>query len=140
MWIKWEKGLIRKPEIMRIAKRLGVTKHHAAACCMIVWEWAEDITVDGHIRDMGTSDVSDAVDIPGIGEAMEACDWLLDGGDCIAFPNWDRHNGEPAKQRAMDAFRKRVARAEDRKRILAEQMSGKCPENVGQKQDVSTVE
>jgi hypothetical protein len=118
MWIKWEKGLVRKPEIMKIAKRLGVTKHHAAACCMIVWEWAEDITIDGYIRDMGASDVSNAVDITGIGEAMEDVDWILDGGDCISFPNWDRHNGDPAKKRALNSHRMRIIRAEERAQDL----------------------
>jgi hypothetical protein len=103
MWIKWERGLIKKPEIMRIAKILEVTKYHAAACCMQVWEWAEDVTVDGIVHDIDPSDVSDAVGVAGIGEAMCKVDWLTDVGTGISFPKWDRHNGDPAKRRAEKA-------------------------------------
>lgn len=103
-WIKWEKGLVRKPEIMEIALSLEVSDQHAAACCMMVWEWADDVTIDGLIR--AKPDAIDRVSgQPGLASAMEACGWLVVSDSAIQFPNYDRHNGQNAKRRATEASR-----------------------------------
>ena len=122
-WIEWEKGLVRKPEVMRIARALQCTPQHAAACCMMVWEWAEDVTENGIIPGVSAADVSFAAGVQGIGEAMVGAGWLLETEDSIVLPNWDRHNGEPSKRRAADALRKRVQRREDRMRTLRGRVS-----------------
>ena len=123
-WIEWEKGLVRKPEVIRIARALGSTPQHAAACCMMVWEWAEDVTENGIISGVTAADVSFAAGVEGIGEAMVAAGWLLENEDAVVLPNWDRHNGAPAKRRALNALRMRVERAEDRARRLNERARG----------------
>jgi len=123
LWIEWEKGLVRKPEVLRIARTMQCTPQHAAACCMMVWEWAEDVTENGVIPGVTAAEVSFAAGVAGIGEAMVAAGWLLESGDSIVLPNWDRHNGEPSKRRAVDALRKRVQRREDRMRTLRGQAS-----------------
>lgn len=108
-WIKWEKGLTRKPEIMAIALALGSTDAHAAGVCMTVWEWADDVTVDGLIR--ARPDVVDKISCqPGLAVAMAAVGWLVVGESTIQFPNYDRHNGRTAKERALDANRKAIRR------------------------------
>jgi hypothetical protein len=117
-WIEWEKGLVRKPEVLRIARAMGCTPQHAAACCMMVWEWAEDVTENGLIEGLTPADVSFAAGVDGIGEAMIAAGWLVETGDAVALPNWERHNGWPAKRRALNSLRMRVARAEARARRL----------------------
>ncbi len=123
-WIEWEKGLVRKPEVLRIARLMGRTPQHAAACCMMVWEWAEDVTESGIIAGVSAADVSFAAGVEGIAEAMIEAGWLLETDDSVVLPNWERHNGEPAKRRAVDAMRKRVQRRVDRMRTLSGQMSG----------------
>ena len=124
-WIEWEKGLVRKPEVLRIARAMQCTPQHAAACCMMVWEWAEDVTENGIIPGVTAADASFAAGVEGIGEPMVAAGWLMVKDDAIVFPNWDRHNGEPSKRRAVDAQRKRVQRREDRLRTLHGQASAK---------------
>ena len=123
-FIEWEKGLVRKPEILQIARILGCTPQHAAACCMMVWEWTEDVTVNGIIPGLTAADVSLAACVEGIGEAMLRAGWLVETGDAVVLPNWERHNGDPAKRRAMDAWRKRTQRRADRMRALAGQEAG----------------
>ena len=120
LWIEWEKGLVRKPEVLRIARLMQCTPQHAAACCMMVWEWAEDVTENGIIPGVTAADVSFAAGVEGIGEAMVAAGWLLETEDSVVLPNWDRHNGAPAKRRALNALRMRVGRAEERERRLHE--------------------
>ena len=119
-WIEWEKGLVRKPEVIRIARTLQCTPQHAAACCMMVWEWAEDVTENGVIPGVTAADVSFAAGVPGIGEAMVTAGWLLETGDAVVLPNWDRHNSEPSKRRALKATYMRVYRAEKRAEHLRE--------------------
>ncbi len=114
LWIEWEKGLVRKPEVMRISRILSCTPQHAAACCMQVWEWAEDVTTTGFIPDIDAEAVSFAAAVPGIGEAMLEVGWLSENNHGVNFSNWDRHNGEPAKKRALDALRKRQKRHDEK--------------------------
>jgi hypothetical protein len=119
-WIEWEKGLVRKPEVLRIARLLGCTPQHAAACCMMVWEWAEDVTENGLIEGVTAADVSFAAGVAGIGEAMVTTGWLIETGDAVVLSNWERHNGAPSKRRALNALRMRVERSERRTRELHE--------------------
>ena len=118
LWIEWEKGLVRKPEVVRIARILGCTPQHAAACCMMVWEWAEDVSENGIIPGVTAADVSFAAGVAGIGEAMLAAGWLVETGDALVLPNWERHNSEPSKRRALKAHRMRVYRAEKKAQEL----------------------
>lgn len=106
-WIPWEHGLTRKREILLIAKRQQVTPREAAACCMEVWEWAQQQSLDGLIEGFEPCDVSAAVSIPGIGEAMIAAGWLVRGFGNVQFPNWERFNAKSAKSRLMNAERQR---------------------------------
>jgi len=119
MWIEWEKGLPAKPEIGKIAKAMGVTRLHAAAACMEVWSWAEDQTETGHIA-TSPDEISESVRIPGIGEAMLDAGWLIQLDDGISIPNFERHNGMPAKRRALKMLRMRITRAERREQLLTQ--------------------
>jgi hypothetical protein len=109
-WIPWEKGLARKPEILRIARTLGVTPLHASAACMLVWEWADDVTIDGLVAGIGVEDVDAACGVPGMGDAMTAVGWIVLSESCIQFPHWERFNGKSAKARFLHASRQRAYR------------------------------
>ena len=103
-WIKWEKGLCRKPEIMQMAAQLNQSEQHTAACCMLVWEWADDITTEGLIK--VTKDAVDKIaGQPGFAQAMVDAEWLVESATCIQFPNYERHNGNTAKKRMVEASR-----------------------------------
>jgi hypothetical protein len=111
-WIPWEVGLTRKQEVLRISKRLSVTRRDAAACCMEVWEWANNQSIDGLMPGLTPADVSEAVAIPGIGEAMAAVGWLVVSDGAVQFPHWDRYNGRSARERFLIASRVRHHRAQ----------------------------
>ena len=97
-----------------IARTLHVSRREAAAMCMEVWEWSSEQSIDGLIHGIEAPDLSDAVGIPGIGEAMIAAGWIVAGESSIQFPNWERFNGKSARSRMYAAERKR--RERDRKR------------------------
>jgi len=118
-WIPWECGLTRKREVMMIAKALKLTRREAAAACMEVWEWASEQSLDGLIAGCGLHDVSEAVGVPGLGEAMRQVGWLVNGDGNVQFPHWERFNGKSAKARMMNVYRVRRHRqsAADGRRV-----------------------
>jgi hypothetical protein len=77
-----------------------------------VWEWADDnASRDGHVASVTVVTVDSLVNVTGFGAAMaNVAGWLLADDSGIYFPNYDRHNGKPAKERALAAERKRKQR------------------------------
>jgi hypothetical protein len=100
-WIKWVKGLPRKPEVIGLATRLGLSRREAAATLMEVWDWADDTTTDGHVPGVTAASLDTIVDVPGVGAAMVEVGWLVEADVGIYFPNFTRHNGNSAKRRAQ---------------------------------------
>ncbi len=112
-WIKWVKGLVNRPEVGAIADRLDMDPRTVAACCMLVWEWADGCTTEGHIRNAGIKTIDRVAGTDGFALALDAVGWLrihADGG--VTFPRWGRHNGESAKQRALNSKRQKRLRHE----------------------------
>jgi hypothetical protein len=110
-WIPWEIGLSKKREVLLIARSLGVSQREAAAICMEVWEWAEGQSVDGLLHGLTPHDLDSAVNVQGIGTAMETAGWLVVSARAVQFPNWDRFNSRSGKARLMAAERKRAERS-----------------------------
>jgi len=125
-WIKWTKGLARKPEVMQMAIRLGKSRHEVAGLLMEVWEWADENVVSD-IKDVsGTKpDTCPGVvqfdgppeqliialtGVSGLADAMVSVGWLCQRSGHLAFPNFSRHNGKSAKSRALDSLRKHNSR------------------------------
>jgi len=112
-FIRWEKGLTRKPEVLQVAAKLGLSAVTAAGHMMLLWEWADDATTDGYIPG-ATPQLTDAIaGFPGISEAMGATlprPWLEFFAEGVRFPNYERHNGRCAKKRISDAERLRAWR------------------------------
>jgi hypothetical protein len=100
-WIKWTKGLTRKPEVIGIAARLGLSRRETAAVLMEIWEWADEITSDGNVPGVTFVTLDALSNVTGIGNAMIDVGWLVDLGDGIVFPNFGRHNGNSAKKRGQ---------------------------------------
>lgn len=125
-WIKWVKGLTRKPEVFAIAAALGLGRREVASALMEVWEWADDCVtkLSRSERDAGAAaddgvvtvkaDARAVVDalvgVPGFAAAMESVGWLRVIPDAIEFPKFSRHNGKNAKERALAAERQRAKR------------------------------
>ena len=92
-WIKWTKGLTRKPEVISIAARLGRSRQETAAILMEIWEWADEISSDGNVPSVTCVTLDALTNTPGISNAMIEVKWLEDLGNGMIFPNFSRHNG-----------------------------------------------
>lgn len=118
-WIVWQKGLCEKPEILRLAATLGVTRFDAAARCMKLWEWWDANSTDGFAPGMTAQMLSEAVGLPGTAEALldRNIGWLMEDKAGLHFPNWERWNLESTKKRLQNnriqaRWRRRQASAE----------------------------
>ena len=122
-WIKWDKGLAKKPEIYRIAKIMGISRREAATACMEAWEWADDtMDVDGRV-DATVDAIDDAAGLPGLAKAMQEVGWLAEG-DTVYMPGYAEHNGPTGRTR--DLKNARQARWRDGK-ASTERLHGRLP-------------
>lgn len=124
-WIKWSKGLIDKPEVIRIAGMLGASREVVVCRLMKFWEWCDANIPDADIRENGSAFVTmsprdgdnvafvDAlVWTPGFADSLAAVDWLRCRDGRLELPNFGRHNGETAKTRARNAKNQKRKRQE----------------------------
>lgn len=119
-WIKWTKGLQDKPEVFRMSIELGLDRFSVAARLMVVWAWADDNVPADAVNAEGDASVAigaqqkllvDAVSgVPGFADSMSAVAWLLQRNGSLVFPNFSRHNGQTAKQRALSSERMQRSR------------------------------
>lgn len=130
-WIKWQKGLARKPEVIRMAEILNRTRHEVAALLMEVWEWADDnVSSTDCVTDLSRSDRDDhhasvtlgdhalqhldaLAGVPGFANSMTAVGWLRHRRGQLEFPNYSRHNGKTARDRALASLRQADKRGRD---------------------------
>lgn len=133
-WIKWQRGLARKPEVIRMAAKLGIDRHEVAGRLMEFWEWTDEQIADpdknghafvrfesGHL----SAFVNATCGLTGMFEAMVDEGWIVLVDSGAILPNWGRHNGKSAKRRCLDQDRKRLER--ESVRILSASEADKRP-------------
>lgn len=109
-FIRWEKGLCMKPEIVQIATRLSIPIPEAAGRCMLVWEWADGATADGYLAGITAEFIDHVAGLKGFARAMEDTrphGWIILDEIGATIINYEKHNGACAKKRLVDAERKR---------------------------------
>jgi len=112
-WIKIEHALIDKPEVFQIADSLGLSDDAVVGLLVKFWCWVDRNlsafcpTISGQL-----SQVDRVVSCTGFGQAMVDAGWLDNASGRIIIPNYELHLTQTAKQRALEAKRKRLRRAE----------------------------
>ena len=106
-WIKVESPTPCKPEVLRIAKIMGVTADDAFGKAMRFWLWLDGVSVDGLVDGLAPHDVDAVLNASGFCDALVAVGWLEydESNERLTVPNFERHNGESAKARALRARR-----------------------------------
>lgn len=106
-WIKMDVGLPEKPEVWQIAGMVGLDADSVVGKLLRVWRWFDAHTESGNAVGVTYSLVDHVAGVTGFAEAMALCGWLAQDGSTLSLPNFERHNGKTAKNRALTA--KRVA-------------------------------
>ncbi len=111
-WIKMDVGLPEKPEVWQIAGMVGIDADSVVGKLLKVWRWFDAHTESGNAAGVTFPLVDHVAGVTGFAEAMALCGWLVQDGSVMSLPNFDRHNGKTAKNRALTA--KRVASFKDK--------------------------
>lgn len=116
-WLKIEKVTPDKPEVHELARLLEISPDEVFGKLFRVWSWFDDHTTDGNAKCNGVGVTLSLVDrcanANGFASALISVGWLREKNGAVFIPNFDRHNGESAKNRALSA--KRVAKHRKRK-------------------------
>ena len=128
-WIKIEATLPHKPEVMRMASRLGVSEFAVVGHLVAFWVWCDGNLKGQCPRFFGTVSGLDRIaGRDGFTEAMIEAEWLATDGREFWIPNFDRHLDQSAKTRAFEAERKRRQR---NSRDNVPDDAGQCPKKTG---------
>lgn len=105
-WIKIMTTLPRSRAVFALARALKC-KRHAALGLAVEWLcWLDENSADGETG-MLDAEISDMLGWQGAAEALSSIGWISHGEDgCVVAVDFEGHNGESAKKRAMDAKRK----------------------------------
>jgi uncharacterized phage protein (TIGR02220 family) len=109
-WIKMRIALADDPAVISIAARLSVDEFEVVGMLHHLWGWADTQSRDGHAPGVTNVWIDRYVRHVGFAEAMVSVGWLKVDESGVTFPNFERHNGESAKARALAAERKRNQR------------------------------
>lgn len=110
-WIKMRVDLRDDPAVFKLAEILNIDELHVVGCLFCFWAWADKHAVDGHV-DGATSRLVDKVSMtPGFADAMVSVGWLAIDEAGVSIPNFERHNGESAKERGLKNARQARWRA-----------------------------
>ena len=105
-WIKVEISTPDKSEVFAVADDLDIDPDAAFGKLIRVWMWFDQHSEDGHATSVTKKLLDRVVAVPGFCESMITHNWMVEDEEGISLPNFDRHNGETAKKRALGARRK----------------------------------
>lgn len=106
-WIKVEHATIDKPEVLQMADLLEVSADDVLGKLIRVWAWFDLQSRDGHAGNVTGVTLMKFIDRlvarQGFAACMKKVGWLGEFG----IPNFDRHNGESSKNRALSNNRQK---------------------------------
>lgn len=111
-WIKLQTSVFEAPEVLSIADSLNLHPSHVVGCLARIWAWVDQHSEDGNALNVTRVTLEKLCGVPGFADAMLSTGWLAGTDGNLSFPNFDRHNGKTAKNRALTASR--VARHRER--------------------------
>ena len=104
-WIKMRTMLDTDPAVFQIAAALNLDELGVVGRLWKVWSWADSHSVNGNAVCVTGVTLDRLTATPGFTSAMREVGWLEGEDHALTFPNFARHNGQTAKQRALTAER-----------------------------------
>ncbi|MFA6038406.1 MAG: hypothetical protein WC748_09850 [Legionellales bacterium] len=104
-WIKLENNTPEKVEIIEISTALNIDMDSALGKCCRVWIWFDENTTDGITKSVTKTLLDRYTNITGFCDAMINAGWMSENNGFISLPNYEYHNSENAKNRALNAKR-----------------------------------
>ena len=104
-WIKLETHIFDKLEIFEIAEELNIDPDSVVGKCCRIWSWFDLNTTNGVTPCVTESLLDRYCGIKGFCNAMLKAGWMEKDDKNLYLPNFDRHNSQSAKDRALTAKR-----------------------------------
>ncbi len=105
--------LAEDPAVISIAGKIGLDEFAVVGRLQYLWAWFDAQSRDGHAIGVTEAWVNRKVQCDGFAQAMVSAGWLIVHADGLEVPNFDRHNGDTAKTRALGTKRKQKERSKD---------------------------
>jgi len=112
-WIKLQKDTPDKPEVLAIASRMNLDPDAVVGKLVRIWSWFDTHTIDGNANSVTFSLLDRLAGVTGFAEQMTFVGWLDQKGHLLSIPNFEYHNGETAKKRALGKNRQDKFRNND---------------------------
>jgi len=100
-WIKIDAPTPDKPEVFLMAESLGIDPDAVLGKLIRVWLWADQQTYDGNAGTVTRALLDRVAGVTDFAQAMENAGWLASKRGVLIFTNFERHNGNTAKNRAL---------------------------------------
>lgn len=104
-WIKVEQVTQAKPEVLTMAALLNVTDNEILGGLIRFWVWADQQSLNGDALSVTKALIDRVANVAGLADAMQTVGWLVEKEGHLSMVNFDRHNGQTAKRRALTARR-----------------------------------
>lgn len=102
-WIKIGVDTPNKPAIVRLAADCGCSRGDAFLAFFRLYSWLDEQTADGTLY-ADPEEVDAVARLQGTAASLAGSGWLTFYADGrLAVTNWNEHNGQSAKRRAMNA-------------------------------------
>lgn len=110
-WIKMRTDLRDDPEVFALAEKLGIDRFSVVGRLHAFWSWWDEKSRNGRVDGGVTLACDDVAGIPGFGDAMCSVGWLGRDEKGLFMPEFEKHNGRAAKERAQGKQRQEAYRA-----------------------------
>ena len=134
-WIKVEVITPDKPEIFQIAEILNIDPDAVLGKLVRIWAWADQQTVDGNAGSVTKGVLDRIAFITGFADALIAVGWLAYDGNKLILPNFERHNGESSKKRALTNRRVAAHRKNETQKVTLAALQKALPEEEEEEKD-----
>lgn len=105
-WLKFDTATPEKPEVMALTVAMGWDDPDLTVGKLLkVWRWFDQHTVEGNAAGVTAALLDRLIGVTGFSAQMAKVGWLVIHEGGISLPNFDRHNGKTAKDRALTAKR-----------------------------------
>lgn len=138
-WIKMRVNLVTDPAVKAMARGLKLDAFSVVGRLHSLWSWADEHTEDGALPFTTREDIDDLTGKRGFADNLVAVGWLTDEDGKLSLPNFDRHNSDSAKRRAMETEKKRRQRnggtTSPQRPELVPMPSGQNQDNTGTREE-----
>jgi hypothetical protein len=109
-WIKMGTGLRDHPKVVRMAGMLKSDCLRVVGALHAVWSIFDEHSPDGLLEFYTLRVMDEKLGWKGFSQAMQSVGWLVESESGLEAPDYEEHNGQSAKRRAMESTRKAASR------------------------------